>query len=66
MSTLWRYRAMRSPGTPSTIPISTCSLVDEIQRQVCEDRNTLLAWGFPVRNFAYPFGFMHLRRWSRW
>jgi peptidoglycan/xylan/chitin deacetylase (PgdA/CDA1 family) len=31
---------------------------DEIKRQVCEDRNTLLAWGFPVRNFAYPFGYV--------
>ena len=31
--------------------------VNEISRQVCEDRNTLLGWGFPVRSFAYPFGF---------
>jgi peptidoglycan/xylan/chitin deacetylase (PgdA/CDA1 family) len=30
---------------------------DEIKRQVCEDRNTLLGWGFPVRSFAYPFGY---------
>ena len=30
---------------------------DEIQRQICDDRSTLLAWGFPVRNFAYPFGY---------
>src|SRR5262245_45206987 len=30
---------------------------DEIRRQVCEDRNTLLGWGFPVRSFAYPFGY---------
>jgi peptidoglycan/xylan/chitin deacetylase (PgdA/CDA1 family) len=29
---------------------------DEIVRQVCDDRNTLLGWGYPVRNFAYPFG----------
>ena len=28
---------------------------DEIKRQVCEDRDTWLAWGFPVRDFAYPF-----------
>ena len=28
----------------------------EIRRQVCDDRNTLLGWGFPVRSFAYPFG----------
>src|SRR4029079_8353772 len=30
---------------------------DEIRRQVCEDRSTLLGWGFAVRNFAYPFGY---------
>jgi len=24
--------------------------------EVCTDRNTLLAWGFPVTSFAYPFG----------
>ena len=30
---------------------------DEIQRQICDDRSTLLDWGFPVRNFAYPFGY---------
>ena len=29
---------------------------DEVHRQICEDRDTQLAWGFPVRNFAYPFG----------
>ena len=30
--------------------------LDETKRQICTDRNTLLGWGFPVRNFAYPFG----------
>jgi peptidoglycan/xylan/chitin deacetylase (PgdA/CDA1 family) len=30
---------------------------DEVRRQVCDDRVTLLGWGFPVRSFAYPFGF---------
>jgi peptidoglycan/xylan/chitin deacetylase (PgdA/CDA1 family) len=29
---------------------------DEIWHQVCDDRNTLLSWGFSVRSFAYPFG----------
>jgi peptidoglycan/xylan/chitin deacetylase (PgdA/CDA1 family) len=28
---------------------------DEVARQICGDRDTWLAWGFPVRNFAYPF-----------
>jgi peptidoglycan/xylan/chitin deacetylase (PgdA/CDA1 family) len=28
----------------------------EAQRQVCKDRATLLSHGYPVRNFAYPFG----------
>jgi peptidoglycan/xylan/chitin deacetylase (PgdA/CDA1 family) len=27
----------------------------EVRQQICQDRNTWLAWGFPVRNFAYPF-----------
>lgn len=29
---------------------------DELRRQICDDRTTLLGWGFAVRNFAYPFG----------
>jgi peptidoglycan/xylan/chitin deacetylase (PgdA/CDA1 family) len=29
---------------------------DEGRRQVCDDRKTLLAWGFSVRGFAFPFG----------
>jgi peptidoglycan/xylan/chitin deacetylase (PgdA/CDA1 family) len=29
----------------------------EIARQVCDDRDNWLAWGFPIRNFAYPFGY---------
>jgi hypothetical protein len=29
---------------------------DEAGRQVCYDRNNLLAHGFPVTDFAYPFG----------
>jgi peptidoglycan/xylan/chitin deacetylase (PgdA/CDA1 family) len=29
---------------------------DEARRQLCDDRKTLLGWGFAVRNFAYPFG----------
>ena len=28
---------------------------NEQARQICGDRNTWLDWGFPVRNFAYPF-----------
>ena len=27
----------------------------EATRQICNDRNTLLSWGFAVRSFAYPF-----------
>src|SRR5436190_6975105 len=30
--------------------------VDEQQRQVCNDRSTLLGMGFQVYDFAYPFG----------
>ena len=28
---------------------------DEATREVCEGRNTLLNWGFPVTDFAYPY-----------
>lgn len=28
---------------------------EEIRRQICDDRATLLSWGHDVRNFAYPF-----------
>jgi peptidoglycan/xylan/chitin deacetylase (PgdA/CDA1 family) len=28
---------------------------DERNRQICQDRNTLLSWGFDVTSFAYPF-----------
>jgi peptidoglycan/xylan/chitin deacetylase (PgdA/CDA1 family) len=34
----------------------TTSDPDEAGRQVCYDRNNLLAHGFPVTDFAYPFG----------
>jgi peptidoglycan/xylan/chitin deacetylase (PgdA/CDA1 family) len=27
----------------------------EVRNQICQDRNTWLSWGFPVRSFAYPF-----------
>jgi len=28
---------------------------DEQNRQICQDRDTLLSWGFQVTSFAYPF-----------
>ena len=28
---------------------------DEQNRQICQDRDTLLSWGYPVTSFAYPF-----------
>ncbi|WP_051053530.1 polysaccharide deacetylase family protein [Mycolicibacterium chubuense] len=28
---------------------------DEVRRQICDDRENLLGWGFPIRSFAYPF-----------
>ena len=28
---------------------------DEARRQICNDRATLLGWGYPVRSFSYPF-----------
>ena len=45
----------RSAGTPLDHPdLATLSL-QEVRDQICEDRNKLIGWGFPVRNFAYPF-----------
>ncbi|MEV5747504.1 polysaccharide deacetylase family protein [Actinoallomurus sp. NPDC052308] len=29
---------------------------DDAKREVCNDRVTLLGWGFKVKNFAYPYG----------
>ena len=34
--------------------LGTLSL-GEVKNQICGDRDTWLKWGFPVRNFAYPF-----------
>lgn len=44
-------------GHTVTHPDMSALTHDEIKRQVCEDRNTLVGWGFPVRSFAYPFGY---------
>src|SRR5690349_2599891 len=29
--------------------------LQDVRAQVCDDRNTLIGWGYPVRSFAYPF-----------
>ncbi len=29
---------------------------DEAKREICQSRDTLLNWGFPVTDFAYPYG----------
>jgi peptidoglycan/xylan/chitin deacetylase (PgdA/CDA1 family) len=36
---------------PDLTKIST----DEATREICDSRDTLLNWGFPVTDFAYPF-----------
>jgi peptidoglycan/xylan/chitin deacetylase (PgdA/CDA1 family) len=28
---------------------------DEVNRQICQDRDTLMSWGYAVTSFAYPF-----------
>ena len=28
---------------------------NQVRSEICDDRATLMGWGFPVRNFAYPF-----------
>lgn len=43
-------------GHTLTHPILETLPADEARRQVCDDRKTLLDWGFPVRSFSYPFG----------
>jgi peptidoglycan/xylan/chitin deacetylase (PgdA/CDA1 family) len=40
---------MTHPHLPTSDP-------DEAGRQICYDRNNLLAHGFPVTDFAYPYG----------
>ena len=29
----------------------------QIKAEICNDRAALMRWGYPVRNFAYPFGY---------
>jgi peptidoglycan/xylan/chitin deacetylase (PgdA/CDA1 family) len=36
-------------------PDLTLESTDETQRQVCDARNQLTAWGFPQTSFAYPY-----------
>jgi peptidoglycan/xylan/chitin deacetylase (PgdA/CDA1 family) len=35
-------------------PLTSLS-ADEQNRQICQDRDTLLSWGYQVTSFAYPF-----------
>lgn len=44
-------------NTVSHPDLSTLN-ADQIRREICDDRATLMGWGFPVRNFAYPFGYV--------
>jgi peptidoglycan/xylan/chitin deacetylase (PgdA/CDA1 family) len=41
--------------TVNHLDLSTVD-TDEQRRQICDDRTTLLNWGFAVSDFAYPFG----------
>ncbi len=36
-------------------PYLTQVSTDEATREICQSRDTLLNWGFPVTNFAYPY-----------
>jgi polysaccharide deacetylase/Big-like domain-containing protein len=36
-------------------PYLTQLTPDEATREICQGRNTLLNWGFPVTDFAYPY-----------
>jgi peptidoglycan/xylan/chitin deacetylase (PgdA/CDA1 family) len=41
--------------TVNHLDLSTVD-ADEQKRQICDDRSSLLGWGFAVSDFAYPFG----------
>ena len=41
--------------TVNHLDLSTVD-ADEQKRQICDDRSSLLSWGFAVSDFAYPFG----------
>ena len=58
--TLSQLQALYSAGNeiaghtvlhPDLAQVST----DEATREICDGRNTLLKWGFPVTDFAYPY-----------
>jgi peptidoglycan/xylan/chitin deacetylase (PgdA/CDA1 family) len=36
-------------------PYLTQLSTDEATREICDSRDTLLSWGFPVTDFAYPY-----------
>jgi peptidoglycan/xylan/chitin deacetylase (PgdA/CDA1 family) len=36
-------------------PYLTQLSAGEATREICQSRNTLLSWGYPVTNFAYPY-----------
>ena len=36
-------------------PFLTQVNTDEAKREICQSRDTLLSWGYPVTNFAYPY-----------
>jgi peptidoglycan/xylan/chitin deacetylase (PgdA/CDA1 family) len=46
-------------GHTLTHPDLSTMAYDDVKRQVCDDRSMLLSWGYPVRSFAYPFGFVN-------
>jgi peptidoglycan/xylan/chitin deacetylase (PgdA/CDA1 family) len=42
-------------------PFLTQVGTDEATREICQSRNTLLNWGFPVTNFAYRLPLLRLQ-----
>jgi peptidoglycan/xylan/chitin deacetylase (PgdA/CDA1 family) len=43
-------------GHTLTHPDLTTVTTDEARRQICDDRQALLDWGYRVQTFAYPYG----------
>src|SRR5215469_6441163 len=50
------YNAGNELGAHTVLhPHPTQISTDEATREICQSRNTLMSWGFPVTSFAYPY-----------
>lgn len=50
------YNAGNEIGGHTVLHMDLAQLsTDEVTREICDGRNTLLSWGFPATDFAYPY-----------